>query len=105
MLKALYWGPHGAKKNYRSQIAKIVLAAMDKLGDVPVIIGETGVPMDIKWDGRFIIVIVLIRQQGTCDKDWRLEMAREDDGCDSLCHGVKHGRVQVSALQFERRLG
>nr|XP_019051096.1 cytoplasmic protein [Kwoniella bestiolae CBS 10118]OCF30026.1 cytoplasmic protein [Kwoniella bestiolae CBS 10118] len=45
--KALYFGPNGAKANYAKQIQTIVLEARLKLGALPVIIGECGVPMDL----------------------------------------------------------
>ena len=46
--EALYFGRDAAKKNYALQIKNIVQSSREKLGEVPVIIGETGVPMDIK---------------------------------------------------------
>lgn len=45
---ALYFGRTGAKKNYTKQIKTIVNKAYEKLGEVPVVIGETGIPMDMK---------------------------------------------------------
>jgi len=45
---ALYFGREAAKQNYALQIKNIVESSREKLGEVPVIIGETGVPMDIK---------------------------------------------------------
>jgi hypothetical protein len=48
ILKALYFGREGAKKNYALQIKNIVEGSRAQLGEVPVIIGECGVPMDIK---------------------------------------------------------
>ncbi len=48
MFNALHWGEDGVKKNYALQIGKIVQAARKKLGDVPVVFGECGVPMDLK---------------------------------------------------------
>lgn len=48
VLRALYFGTAAAKANYALQIKTLVLAARLKLGPVPVIFGECGVPMDIK---------------------------------------------------------
>lgn len=48
ILKALYFGREGAKKNYAIQLKRIVEESRKQLGEVPVIIGECGVPMDIK---------------------------------------------------------
>ena len=49
VLKALHWGESGVKKNYALQINNQVLAARLSLGLVPVIFGECGVPIDLKW--------------------------------------------------------
>ena len=46
--KAIYFGHKAARKNYALQIGNIVKAAREKLGEVPIVIGETGVPMDLK---------------------------------------------------------
>jgi hypothetical protein len=46
--RALYFGHEAAKDNYTLQIGNLVRAAYDKLGEVPVVIGETGIPMDMK---------------------------------------------------------
>lgn len=48
ILKALYFGDKGVIKNYSKQIGNIVDAAGKELGEVPIVIGETGVPMDLK---------------------------------------------------------
>lgn len=48
VLRALYFGTAAAKANYALQIKTLVLAARLKLGPVPVIFGECGIPMDIK---------------------------------------------------------
>lgn len=46
--RTLYWGHRGARQNYSLQIRNIVDAAHAALGEVPLIIGECGVPMDMK---------------------------------------------------------
>ena len=48
-LQAFYWGQRGARDNYSLQIGNIAAAAHKALPDVPVIIGECGVPMDLKY--------------------------------------------------------
>lgn len=45
---ALYFGHNGAKKNYALQIRTVVREARKRLGEVPIIFGECGVPMDMK---------------------------------------------------------
>jgi hypothetical protein len=48
-LKAFYWGHKGARENYTLQIRNIVEKAYDALGERPVLLGECGVPMDMKY--------------------------------------------------------
>lgn len=49
LMRAIYWGRNGARANYHLQISTIVRAAYSSLsGSVPVIIGECGIPMDMK---------------------------------------------------------
>lgn len=48
-LKAFYWGHKGARDNFALQIRNIVQEAYQVLGETPVIIGECGIPMDMKW--------------------------------------------------------
>jgi hypothetical protein len=48
-LKAFYWGHKSARENFTLQIGTIVSKARDALGDIPVIIGECGIPMDMKY--------------------------------------------------------
>jgi len=47
--KALYWGDEGARRNYELQIKNSVTAARTNLGEVPIVYGECGIPMDMKW--------------------------------------------------------
>ena len=54
LLKAFYWGQRGARDNYGLQIRNIVERAYEALGEKPVIIGECGVPMDMKLVKEFI---------------------------------------------------
>ncbi len=44
----LHFGKKGAMNNYRDQIGTIVTKARLQLGEVPVVMGETGLPMDLK---------------------------------------------------------
>jgi hypothetical protein len=48
ILNALYFGTDGAKKNYTRQIKTLVDKSRERLGEVPVVFGECGVPMDLK---------------------------------------------------------
>ena len=48
ILKTLYWGQKGARDNFGLQIRNIVEHGYKSLGEMPVIIGECGVPMDMK---------------------------------------------------------
>lgn len=47
-LKAFYWGQKGARDNFSLQMRNIVEEGYKSLGETPVIIGECGVPMDMK---------------------------------------------------------
>ncbi|TNY21435.1 cytoplasmic protein [Rhodotorula diobovata] len=47
LLKALYFGRNGLKKNYALQISTILQHAYRQLGETPVVLGETGVPFDL----------------------------------------------------------
>ncbi|SNX85163.1 uncharacterized protein MEPE_03872 [Melanopsichium pennsylvanicum] len=47
ILKALYFGAQGLRKNYALQLGKIKDLAYASLGTVPVIVGEVGLPFDI----------------------------------------------------------
>lgn len=47
-LKAFYWGQEGARDNFSLQIRNIVEHSYKSLGEQPVIIGECGIPMDMK---------------------------------------------------------
>lgn len=49
LFKALYWGQRGARDNFAKQITTIVEHGYKSLGEVPVVIGECGVPMDLKY--------------------------------------------------------
>jgi hypothetical protein len=48
-LKAFYWGQKGARENFTLQIQNIVENGYRSLGETPVIIGECGIPMDMKY--------------------------------------------------------
>jgi hypothetical protein len=47
-LKAFHWGHKGARDNFSLQIRNIVEESYKSLGEVPVQIGECGIPMDMK---------------------------------------------------------
>ncbi|KAG8998998.1 hypothetical protein FRB90_012180 [Tulasnella sp. 427] len=51
--KAFYWGHHSARENYALQLRTIVEEGYKSLGENPVIIGETGVPMDMNEKEAF----------------------------------------------------
>ena len=48
-LFAFYWGQKGARDNFALQIRNLVEAAYRSLGENPVLIGECGIPMDMKY--------------------------------------------------------
>jgi hypothetical protein len=47
-LKAFYWGHSSARDNFSLQLGNIVAKGREALGDIPVIIGECGIPFDMK---------------------------------------------------------
>ncbi|EIW79596.1 glycoside hydrolase family 5 protein [Coniophora puteana RWD-64-598 SS2] len=51
--KALYWGQQGARDNFSLQIRNIVEAGYKALGEVPCLIGECGIPMDMNRKEAF----------------------------------------------------
>ena len=46
--RAMYWGHASARDNFALQLGNLALQAYESLGDTPVIIGECGIPMDMK---------------------------------------------------------
>ena len=48
-LKAFYWGQQGARDNYSLQIKNIIDTGHKVLGEMPTLIGECGIPMDMKY--------------------------------------------------------
>lgn len=48
-LQAFYWGQKGARDNYSLQIRNIIDTGRKVLGEMPILIGECGVPMDMKY--------------------------------------------------------
>ncbi|KAJ1507489.1 hypothetical protein HMI54_004080 [Coelomomyces lativittatus] len=53
ILKATYFGMRGAKKNYRNQLLRIKRTGMDRVGLVPMVVGECGIPMDLNRRAAF----------------------------------------------------
>ncbi|KAF8802038.1 glycoside hydrolase [Phlegmacium glaucopus] len=47
ILKTFYWGQKGARDNFTLQIQNIVEHGYKSLGEMPVVIGECGMPMDL----------------------------------------------------------
>lgn len=50
---ALYWGRRGVKRNYARQMATLVDEARKRIGEVPIVIGECGIPMDLNGEQAF----------------------------------------------------
>lgn len=53
ILRALYWGRRGVKSNYAKQIRTLVDEARKRIGEVPIVIGECGIPMDLNNEEAF----------------------------------------------------
>jgi hypothetical protein len=52
-LKAFYWGHMSARENFSLQLSNIVKKGREALGGIPVIIGECGIPFDMKCGRSF----------------------------------------------------
>jgi hypothetical protein len=68
-LQAFYWGQKGARDNYGLQIQNIVEESYKSLGETPVLIGECGVPMDIKYvlsQAYYLELMLDKRRRGIC---------------------------------------
>jgi len=46
--RAMYWGHASARDNFALQLGTIAREARKSLGECPVLIGECGIPMDMK---------------------------------------------------------
>jgi len=62
-LKAFYWGQKGARENFSLQIRNIVEHGYGSLGETPVLLGECGIPMDMKFVEAVIMFIPSIHLQ------------------------------------------
>lgn len=60
-LKTFYWGQKGARDNFSLQIRNIVENGYRSLGELPVIIGECGIPMDMKYVRCFLCAFPCIK--------------------------------------------
>lgn len=83
-LKAFYWGQKGARDNFALQLRNVVDAGYRALGETPVLIGECGVPMDMKYvlslASRTFRSSRPASQQGRCFRHGRLYLAGAHDG-------------------------
>ncbi|GAA5959872.1 hypothetical protein JCM21900_005989 [Sporobolomyces salmonicolor] len=53
LLKALYFGRAGLKKNYALQLRNILSHSYAQIGESPIVIGETGCPFDLNRGSAF----------------------------------------------------
>lgn len=53
ILRALYFGAAGLRKNYASQLRNLVQHAHAFLGQLPIVIGEVGIPFDVNGRTAF----------------------------------------------------
>ena len=82
-LKAFYWGQQGARENFSLQIRNIVELAYRALGEIPVIIGECGIPMDMKYLASLLVngsMLMLVLSLGEAFKseDFTWQMCMMD---------------------------
>lgn len=77
ILKALYFGEEGLKKNYTHQLTNLVSYARSSLGELPIVVGEIGIPFDVN-EGRAL-------QSGDYTVQSQL--------LDALAHGMEQSKV------------
>ncbi|KNE57581.1 hypothetical protein AMAG_03273 [Allomyces macrogynus ATCC 38327] len=53
LLAATYFGLAGAKRNYTGQLTTLKATGIERVGHVPMIIGECGIPMDLNMRSAF----------------------------------------------------
>lgn len=58
--RAMYWGHASARDNFALQLGTIAREAYDSLGETPVLIGECGVPMDMKFVSILVFVTYIV---------------------------------------------
>jgi hypothetical protein len=103
--KALYWGHAGARDNYAVQIRNIVEAGYRSLGERPVIIGECGVPMDMK-SVLLLFFFARHRLMDFRDSDSNKEAFESDDWAwqlrmmDALMTGLERALVGFTWVFF-----
>jgi hypothetical protein len=54
LLTSLYFGATGVKKNYRGQIRHVIEDGIKRLGTLPCLIGESGIPFDMNRRSSFM---------------------------------------------------
>ncbi|KAF4465848.1 glycoside hydrolase family 5 [Fusarium albosuccineum] len=91
VLKAMYFGSRGLRKNYKKQIGNVVKYGRESLGEVPTVIGEIGISYDINGGQAF--------RTGCYDKQRDLMAglisAMEDNGVGyTLWNYNPHNRVE-----------
>ncbi|KAI9183182.1 hypothetical protein H9P43_004099 [Blastocladiella emersonii ATCC 22665] len=53
LIAATYFGLQGAKRNYANQLRKLHATGKERVGNVPCVIGECGIPMDLNRRAAF----------------------------------------------------
>ncbi|KAL7422797.1 endo-1,4-beta-glucanase [Cryptotrichosporon argae] len=88
--KALYFGT-SVKKNYAKQILTLVVEARRKLGEVPIVFGECGMPIDLnreeafrtgdwKWQARMMDALISAMEHAFVGFNlWTYNPANRDD--------------------------
>lgn len=79
-LKAFYWGHRGARENFSLQIRNIVEKGYEALGEKPVVIGECGVPMDMKCVFLFLLPEEMLDERSSMHVTARAKRSRRTTG-------------------------
>ncbi|GAA5872896.1 hypothetical protein JCM1840_005882 [Sporobolomyces johnsonii] len=96
LLKALYFGRAGLKKNYGLQLRNILSHSYAQIGESPIVIGETGCPFDLNggkafrtgdfaWQERMVDAILgAVGEEGlACFNLWNYNPLNDDTWGDS----------------------
>ncbi|KAK4056119.1 hypothetical protein OIO90_002850 [Microbotryomycetes sp. JL221] len=87
LLKALYFGPWGLRRNYKKQIQTIVEQTYRQMGELPIVLGETGVPFDLNNKQSF-------DTNGEGDYKWQTRMM------DAICSALEQCLISYNLWHY-----
>ncbi|SCZ96082.1 BZ3500_MvSof-1268-A1-R1_Chr8-1g09992 [Microbotryum saponariae] len=84
LLRALYFGRNGIRKNYTAQIREVIQSGYRTLGELPIILGETGVPFDLNGKQAF----------ATGDFSW------QERQMDAICSALERNLISFNLWNY-----